>query len=104
MKQLNLPARPNIEFETQQNGVNFRLKIYAVSTGVLMVDIYADNTPVITGVLCQAKTPLIDFNYLAKNGNFIFVTDEKGSYPDWRNFPDKHKFYYLEPEEQYNGL
>lgn len=102
MKQLNIPARPNIEFETQQNGINFKLKIYAISTGVLLADIYADGSAIVLGVLCQAKTPLIDFEYLAKNGNFMFITDERGSYPDWRQFPNKHKFYYLEPEEEYN--
>lgn len=84
MQIIDITQVPNQSFTITLEGVRWDLTIKQAETSMLM-DAVADGVSVVTGQRIVAGTPIIPYQYLAQDGNFLIMT-ENDELPNWERF------------------
>lgn len=64
--------------------------------GVVFLDLYVDNVPVILGVQCQNGNRIVRSKYLGFSGDLAFVdTQSPGRDPEWSGLGSRYLLAYL---------
>lgn len=84
MQIIDITQVPNQSFTITLEGVRWDLTIKQAETSMLM-DAVADGVSVVAGQRIVAGTPIIPYEYLAQDGNFLIMT-ENDELPNWERF------------------
>ena len=84
MQIIDITQVPNQSFTITLEGVRWDLTIKQATSSMFM-DAVADDVPIITGQRIVAGTPIIPYQYLAQDGNFLIMT-ENDELPSWERF------------------
>lgn len=63
----------------QLNGQNTQINLYQKNNDNLYCDVYVNNSPIITGVLCRNMVRIVRSAYLGFVGDLMFV-DQQGAF------------------------
>lgn len=98
MKIVPLSAIPNQSFVVRL-GASFYTIAIKETNGVMSANIARDNITLLSGARIVAGTPLIPYQYLAReNGNFFLLTQDN-QLPYYAEFSIKQILVYLSAEE-----
>lgn len=97
MRNIPISAVPNqqITLTIGSNRWSIRLKV-AVSS--MIADILLNDQTVIVGQRIAVGTPIIPYDYLSSDGNFILLVDGN-DLPDWQKFGVSQQLVYVTPDE-----
>lgn len=84
MQIIEITQAPNQSFTITLEGVRWDLTIKQATSSMVM-DAVADGVSVVTGQRVVAGTPIIPYQYLAQDGNFLIMT-ENDELPNWERF------------------
>lgn len=84
MQIIDITQVPNQSFTITLDGVRWDLTIKQATSSMFM-DAVADDVPIVTGQRIVAGTPIIPYEYLAQDGNFLIMT-ENDELPNWERF------------------
>lgn len=84
MQIIDIAQVPNQSFTITPEGVRWDLTIKQATSSMFM-DAVADGVPIVTGQRIVAGTPIIPYQYLAQDGNFLIMT-ENDELPNWERF------------------
>ena len=84
MQIIDIAQIPNQSFTITLDGVRWDLTIKEANSSMCM-DAVADGVPVVTGQRIVAGTPIIPYQYLAQEGNFLIMT-ENDELQNWERF------------------
>lgn len=97
MRVVPIEALPNQELSINIDGNRWTLRI-KVGRLCMFVDVYLNDVPVLLGQRIAVGTPVIPYDYLATEGNFILVVDDE-QLPDWQQFGISQFLLYAAPGE-----
>ena len=87
-------------------GQNVTLNIYQKTTGVVaaFMDVLVDNTPIISGVLCECLNLIVRSAYLGFVGDFIWIDNQASDPTDsadpyYTRFGAQFSLAYLSPAD-----
>lgn len=97
MRNIPISAVPNqqITLTIGSNRWSIRLKV-AVSS--MIADILLNDRPIVLGQRIAVGTPIIPYDYLSLDGNFLLLVDGE-DLPDWQKFGVSQQLVYVSPEE-----
>lgn len=81
----------NVLLASQQCKIN----VYAKSTGVF-IDLYVNDAPIMTGVICRDRVKLVRQAYLGFTGDLVFVDTQGLNDPTYDGFGTRYMLVYLE--------
>lgn len=97
MQIIDIAQGPNQSFTITLEGVRWDLTIKQATSSMFM-DAVADGVPIVTGQRIVAGTPIIPYQYLAQDGNFLIMT-ENDELPNWERFEVDQVLVYATFEE-----
>ncbi len=71
------------------------INLYQKSTG-LYLDLYVNNAPIVTGVLCRDRVKLVRQTYLGFIGDLTFFDTEGFTDPDYTGLNSRFELAYME--------
>lgn len=97
MRNIPIDPVPNQELSVNIDGNRWviRLKVARVS---MCADIILNDEPLMLGQRIAVGTPIIPYEYLALQGNFLLLVDDE-LLPDWRLFGSTQQLVYVAPGE-----
>lgn len=97
MQIIDIAQVPNQSLSVTLEGVRWDIRIkQAVSS--MAADLTADGVPVLSGQRIVAGTPIIPYEYLINDGNFLIMT-ENDELPNWELFDVNQVLIYANFEE-----
>lgn len=72
---------------------------YGPATGFLLADVYLNNVPLVTGVLCLNKALLVIDSYFGFVGDLAFVDQQAETDPVYTGLGSQYLLYYLEASD-----
>lgn len=97
MQIIDISQVPNQSFSVTLEGVRWDIRIkQAVSS--MTADLTADGVQIVTGQRIVAGTPIIPYEYLINDGNFLIMT-ESDELPNWELFDVNQVLIYANFEE-----
>lgn len=95
-----LTAVPNQIQAMALEGQSVLLAVYQRASGLYM-DVISNGSPIILGVLCENKNPIVRNAYLGFLGDFFFFdsqapADGEGDDPNYTGLGDRFQLIYLE--------
>lgn len=97
MRVVPIEALPNQELSINIDGNRWTLRI-KVGRLCMFADVYLNDAPVLLGQRIAVGTPVIPYEYLATEGNFILIVDDE-QLPDWQQFGISQFLLYASPGE-----
>lgn len=97
MQVIPLEAIPNQELNLNLDGVRWTITIKVAVTSMI-VDVLLNDAPLILGQRIAVGCPLIPYEYMTRNGNFILLVDNE-ELPDYTKFGLSQQLLYLAPGE-----
>ena len=97
MVEIELSQTPSQRFAINANEHNFDLTLRDIG-GSMLLDVTVDGDNVVHGLPVLPNQPLIPYDYMAKYGNFILLTDSD-NYPTWETIGHGSSFFYMSPED-----
>jgi hypothetical protein len=98
MQTIPLQPVPTQATKVVLGGQNVQLLIYQKPQGVF-VDINADGTDIVVGVIARDAVPLMCRDYLGFIGNLLFVDTQGNSDPSYDGLGSRFSLVYLTAEE-----
>lgn len=80
-------------------GQSCRIDLRQRTVGGLYCDLYVDDAPIVLGVACQNRNPLVRGAYLGFVGNLAFVDAQGTDDPVSPGLGERFQLCYLEPGE-----
>lgn len=94
-----LQALPSQTTSVSLGGQACQFNIYS-RFGVLFMDVYVDNSPIMLGVQCQNGNRIVRSRYLGFLGDLIFVdTQSPGTDPMWEGLGSRYLLEYLTADD-----
>lgn len=93
MQNIPLQPLPNQELSFNTDGNRWLLRIKTAKT-ILVVDVVLNDAPLLDGQRIAVGTPLIPYEHLATNGNFLFLVDGE-DLPDWTKLGISQQLLYV---------
>jgi hypothetical protein len=90
-----LSATPSQSLNVLLASQNCQISVYEKSTGVFL-DLYVNNAPVMTAVLCRDRVKLVRESYLGFAGDLCFFDTQGTSDPTNSGFGSRYQLVYLE--------
>lgn len=84
MQIIDIAQAPNQSFSVTLEGVRWDVRLKQAVTS-MAADLSADGVPVVTGQRIVAGAPIIPYQYLIGDGNFLIMT-ENDDIPNWELF------------------
>lgn len=84
MQIIDIAQVPNQSFSVTLEGVRWDIRLKQATTSMI-ADLSADGVQVVSGQRIVAGTPIIPYQYLAGDGNFLIMT-ENDDLPNWELF------------------
>ena len=81
---IDIAQVPNQSFSVTLEGVRWDIRLKQATTSMI-ADLSADGVQVVSGQRIVAGTPIIPYQYLAGDGNFL-ITTENDDLPNWELF------------------
>lgn len=97
MRVVPLEQLPNQSLSINVDGNRWDLRI-KVATNSMVIDISLNDQVIILGQRITVGWPVIPYDYLATEGNFIFLTENE-EMPDWNMFGITQQLLYVSPGE-----
>lgn len=97
MRRIPLIQDPGQEFSVTVDGNRWLLRI-KIAVRSMIADIYLNDEALLYGAKIAVGTPLIPYEHMAQQGNFILVVDDE-ELPDWQQFGGRQQLYYVYPGE-----
>lgn len=94
MQIIPLSAVPSQTVSVLLNGLNCRINVYEKSTGVYL-DLYVNDAPILTTVLCRDRVQLVREAYLGFIGDLAFADTQGTSDPESIGFGTRYQLVYL---------
>jgi hypothetical protein len=63
----------------QLDGQNTQINLYQKNNNHLYCDVYVNNAPIVTGVICRNMTRIVRSSYLGFSGDLMFL-DQQGTF------------------------
>ncbi|WP_313622832.1 phage baseplate plug protein [Achromobacter sp.] len=98
MKGIPLKRVPAQTLSVMLNGQNCQISVYQKSTGVYL-DLWLNNSPIVTSVLCHDRVRLVRSEYLGFLGDLTFVDTQGHADPEYLGFGSRFVLAYMEPLE-----
>lgn len=95
---IELNKTPNQRLGVTILGVNYTLETRLLDDGILLMNIYADNVLLISGLRCIPNAKVIPYTHLTNGGNFFWLCEDD-HYPDWQKFNEQHSLLFLTDAE-----
>lgn len=93
-----LSAVPSKKLTTLLANQNCQIKVYQKTTGVYL-DLYVNNAPIVTGVVCRDRVALVRDSYLGFVGDLSFFDTQGTSDPSYEGFGSRFQLVYLEASD-----
>lgn len=97
MKNIPLEALPNQSLTVNVDDLRWYLRIKECN-GVMACDVSLNDEPLLLGTRICPGTPIIPYEYLQGNGNFLLLVDNE-DLADWEKFGVSQSLVYVSPEE-----
>lgn len=98
MQVIPLLAVPNQTVSVIVSHQTCQLNIYQTFYGLFM-DVYANGSLVIAGVICENLNRIIRSTYLGFVGDFFFLDTISDDDPDYTGLGDQFQLLYVEPSD-----
>lgn len=98
MLEIPLDPVPFQDLSVQLGGQNCQISVYELTTG-LFLDLSVDNTPIVTGVLCNDRCRIVREAYLGFIGDLSFIDTQGTDAPQSTGLGDRWQLLYLEPSD-----
>lgn len=95
MNIIPLQAVPSQTLSVMLGGQNCQIEVYQKTTGVYL-DLYINNAPIITTVLCRDRVRLIRQPYFGFIGDLTFADTQGANDPDYTGLGGRFELVYLE--------
>lgn len=96
----------NQEFDVNIDGltVNLHVLLQTSDNNALLMSVFVNNEQIGIPFMCFANQPVIPYEYMQNiiGGNFVFET-VGNNYPNFENFGDKCKLYFVTLDEINNA-
>lgn len=93
-----LQATPSQTLTIVLNNQLTRINVSQKPTGLYM-DVLVNESPIISGVICQNLNRIVRSLYLGFIGDFCFVDNEGEADPEYTGLGSRFSLIYLEPSE-----
>lgn len=97
MRVVPIGALPNQELSINVDNRRWTLRI-KIGREAMCADVYLDDQPIVLGQRIAVGTPVIPYEYLGTQGNFILIVDGE-ELPDWQQFGITQQLLYVSPGE-----
>lgn len=97
MRIIDLAATPNQSFSVTLEGNRWDFVIKQATTSMI-ADVTLNETMRLTGIRIVAGTPIIPYEYLQGEGNFLILTENE-EIPNWERFGVDQIMIFSTPEE-----
>lgn len=94
MQNIPISAMPSQSLQTTLGGQNCKINIYTLSTG-LFLDLFVNNSPILTGIICRDRLKLIRLAYLGFIGDLSFVDTQGTDDPVYTGLGSRFLLMYL---------
>lgn len=98
MQTIPVLAVKSQKLTVELNGQSIRLNIYQLTTGLFM-DVYLNDTAIVTGVICQHGNNVVRDTYRGLVGDFAWFDTEGTDDPYYARIGSRWTLNYLEPSE-----
>jgi len=98
MQTIPVQAVKNQTLTAQLNGQPVRLNIYQLTTGLFM-DVFVNDVPIVTGVICQHANNIVRNAYLGLVGDFVWYDTQGVDDPYYSQIGSRWTLNYLTPAE-----
>jgi hypothetical protein len=98
MLSIPLQAVPSQKLSVVLGGQNCQINVFQKSTGMFL-DLYLNNSPIITGVLGLDRVKLVRETYLGFIGDLSFVDTQGTSDPVYSGLGSQYQLIYLEASD-----
>jgi len=98
MKEITLKPLRAQRFTVSLAGQSCIVRLNQRSTG-LYIDLTADGSVVLQGVICQNGNRLVRYRHLPFSGELFFVDLQGNSDPQWDGLGARYRLYYLTADE-----
>ncbi|HAP27314.1 MAG TPA: hypothetical protein DCR74_17190 [Achromobacter sp.] len=98
MKGIPLKPVPSQTLSVLLNGQNCQISVFQKSTGVYL-DLYLNNSPIVSAVLCHDRVRLVRSDYLGFVGDLTFVDTQGHADPEYTGLGSRFVLAYMEPLE-----
>ena len=75
MQTIPISAVPSQSLQVTLGAQNCKINIYTLSTGMFL-DLFVNNAPILTGIICRDRLKLIRLAYLGFIGDLAFIDTE----------------------------
>lgn len=97
MRTIPIAAVPNQNL-TATIGTNRWTITLKVAVTSMIADILLNDQPIVLGQRIAVGTPIIPYDYLSLDGNFLLLVDGE-DLPDWQKFGVSQQLVYVAPDE-----
>ena len=97
MRNIPIESTPNQSLTVNLDGNRWFLRIKECR-GVMACDVSLDDVPILQGIRICPGTPIIPYEYLQGNGNFLLLVDRE-ELADWSQFGMSQSLIYVSPGE-----
>ena len=98
MQSVPLQPVPSQSTKVVLGGKNCQILVYQKPQGVF-VDINADGSDIVTGVIARDAVPLVCRHYVGFSGNLLFIDSQGSADPSYEGLGDRWTLVYLTAEE-----
>lgn len=98
MQSVPLQPVPSQSTKVVLGGKNCQILVYQKPQGVF-VDINADGSDIVTGVIARDAVPLVCRGYAGFAGNLLFIDSQGSADPSYEGLGDRWALVYLTAEE-----
>lgn len=98
MQEIPIQPVPSQITKVVLGGKNCQILVYQKPQGVF-VDINADGSDIVTGVIARDAVPLVCRDYVGFPGNILFIDTQGSADPSYEGLGDRWTLVYLTAEE-----
>lgn len=96
MQIVNIAPQPNQTFTVTLNQQYCTINLQQKNTG-MFIDLYVDNSPILTGQICRDRVKIVREAYLGFIGDLAFMDTEGTNDPYYTGLGTRYILMYLEP-------
>lgn len=94
MQTIPISAVPSQSLQVTLGTQNCKINIYTLSTGMFL-DLFVNNDPILTGIICRDRLKLIRLAYLGFIGDLAFIDTEGTDDPVYTGLGTRFLLVYL---------
>lgn len=98
MRVIPLQAVPSQRITVLLANQNCQIKVYQKTTGVYL-DLYINDAPIVTGVVCRDRVALVRDSYLGFVGDLSFFDTQGVADPEYGGIGARYQLVYLEASD-----